>query len=321
MKEKNSNLEFQMMFHITFVAVIFILGILLMSVMVFSKWDFWQILAPVTAASILSCWFVHFFQVGTASGRVCFYTIIAFCGVLYYGGQGVPVTDVPIVICLFIIILSVKQDIKLIYLMAFSYPLVLLWNIFGNGYLSIHTEQLIWARIILGIVCLLCAVFISRFFIRQQKREQLLRSKIEGELRSAKRESELFLVNVSHELRTPINAVNGMSEIILHRELDTGLREEVESIQNAGRRLFGQVSDILDYSELVTGTLIASAEDYEPISVINDAISGIQWQRMKQKLDVAIDIQPDMPKVLHGDAGKLKKIIQALMDNVIKFTE
>ena len=39
----------------------------------------------------------------------------------------------------------------------------------------------------------------------------------------AKRENERFLVNVSHELRTPINAVNGMSEIILHRELDDGL--------------------------------------------------------------------------------------------------
>ena len=115
-------------------------------------------------------------------------------------------------------------------------------------------DELVFSRMILGIVCTLCAIFIARFFIRQQKRERQLRCKVEGELMDAKRENERFLVNVSHELRTPINAVNGMSEIILHRELDDGLRAEVESIQNAGRRLYGQVSDILDYSELITDT-------------------------------------------------------------------
>lgn len=320
-REKNSDIEVETIFHMTFVTVVSILGILLMLVMAISNWRFWQILCPVAGAAVLSCWIVHFFQVGTANGRVWFYTVIAICGVMYYGGQEIPVTDVPIVICLFIIILSAQQDMKLIYLMAFSYPVVLLWHIFVTGYIGLGTEQLIFMRIILGIVCLLCAVIISRVFIRNQTRERILRDKMEKELIDTKRESERFLVNVSHELRTPINAVNGMSEIILHRELESGLREEVESIQNAGRRLYGQVSDILDYSELITNTLMVSAEDYEPVSVINDAISNVQWQRMNRKLDVAIDIQPDIPKVLHGDAGKLKKIIQALMDNVIKFTE
>lgn len=321
MREKNSDVEVQTIFHMAFVTVVSILGILLMVVMVISDWNLWQIWCPVTGIALLSCWLAHFFQLGTANGRVWFYTVVAVCGVLYYGGHGVSVTDVPIVICLFMILLSTQQNMKQIYLMAASYPLTLLWNIFGNGYIGIDTEQLVWMRMILGIVCLLCAVFISRVFIRNQKRETLLRSKIEDELQDARRESERFLVNVSHELRTPINAVNGMSEIILHRDLEDGLREEVESIQNAGRRLYSQVSDILDYSELITDTLVVSAEDYEPVSVINDAISGIQWQRMDRKLDVAIDIQPDIPKVLHGDAGKLKKIIQALMDNVLKFTE
>lgn len=321
MSDKGKNLEFQTMFHMMFVTVISVLGILLMSVISFSKWEHWQIWCIVTGMAILVCWGVHFFQAGSANARVCFYTVVVLCGVLYYGGKEVALTDVPILICLFMILLSVQQDMRLIYLLAGSYPVLLLWHIFGTGYVGADMESLTLSRIVLGVVCLLCAIFISGFFIRQQRQEALLREKLEKGQESAKEESERLLVNVSHELRTPINAVNGMSEIILHRELESGLRAEVESIQNAGRRLYSQVSDILDYSELITDKLIISAEDYEPISVINDAISSVQWQRMNPKLDVAVDIQPDIPKMLRGDAGKLRKIISALMDNVIKFTE
>lgn len=321
MREKSTDLEFQTMFHITYIMIISILGMLLMIVAALFQRDYWQIVCLMLGIGIICCWIIHFIQAGTAGMRVGFYTVFVLVGLLYYGGHETSLTDVPILICLFTIILSVQQDMKFIYLMASSYLVVLLWHIFGTGYVHMGMDELVFSRMILGIVCTLCAIFIARFFIRQQKRERQLRCKVEGELMDAKRENERFLVNVSHELRTPINAVNGMSEIILHRELDDGLRAEVESIQNAGRRLYGQVSDILDYSELITDTLVVSAEDYEPLSVINDAIMGLQWHRMNQKLDVAIDIQPDMPKLLHGDAGKLKKIIQALMDNVIKFTE
>lgn len=321
MREKSTDLEFQTMFHITYIMIISILGMLLMIVTALFQWDYWQIVCLMLGIGTICCWIIHFIQAGTAGMRVGFYTVFVLVGLLYYGGHETSLTDVPILICLFTIILSVQQDMKFIYLMASSYLVVLLWHIFGTGYVHMGMDELVFSRMILGIACTLCAIFIARFFIRQQKRERQLRCKVEGELMDAKRENERFLVNVSHELRTPINAVNGMSEIILHRELDDGLRAEVESIQNAGRRLYGQVSDILDYSELITDTLVVSAEDYEPLSVINDAIMGLQWHRMNQKLDVAIDIQPDMPKLLHGDAGKLKKIIQALMDNVIKFTE
>ena len=321
MKKKGTDLEFQTMFHMAFVTMMSVLGLLLMAVMVLFRWNLWQILCPVIGVEIVCCWMVHFFQVGTADRRVWFYTVIAIGGMLYYGAQPVALTDVPILICLFIFILSVQQNKKMVYLMAASYPVIIVWHIFGTGCISMGMDNLIWSRMALNIVCLLCAIYISGFFVRQQRCEQQLRDKIEEELMDAKKENERFLVNVSHELRTPINAVNGMSEIMLHRELDNGLRAEVEAIQNAGRRLYGQVSAILDYSELITNTLTVSAEDYEPISVINDAISGVQWQKMNQKLDVAIDIQPDMPKMLHGDAGKLKKIIRALLDNVIKFTE
>lgn len=97
MREKNIDLEFQTIFHVTFVTVLSILGILLMFVMVFTHGMLWKVLCPVAGVLLLSCWLVHFFQVGTANARVWFYTVVAFLGVLYYGGHSKALTDVPIV--------------------------------------------------------------------------------------------------------------------------------------------------------------------------------------------------------------------------------
>jgi signal transduction histidine kinase/CheY-like chemotaxis protein len=320
MKAKSKD-EFQTMYHMMFVAVISIFLLLMMAVGTIYQWIYWKMLCVVCGAVILSCWLVHLLQIGTARKRLYYYAAVVMCGLLFYGSSSVALTDVPILICLFIIILSVQREMRLIYMMVATYPILLLWHIFVTGFINSDMDLLLILRMVLNILSIGCAIMISAFFFRQQDVEKQRRGQLETDLQRAKKENEKLLVNVSHELRTPINAVNGMSEIILHKELESELRGEVESIQSAGRRLYGQVSDILDYSELITGSMVVSEEDYEPVSVINDAIHGVQWERMNRKMDVALDIQPDIPKVLRGDAGKVKKIIQALLDNAVKFTE
>lgn len=53
-----------------------------------------------------------------------------------------------------------------------------------------------------------------------------------------------------HELRTPINAVTGISTVMLQKEEEQEKREQLSSVQMAGKRLFGQIEDILDYTEM-----------------------------------------------------------------------
>jgi signal transduction histidine kinase/CheY-like chemotaxis protein len=220
-----------------------------------------------------------------------------------------------------IIMLSAFHSMRLIYILVGVYPVLILAHIFILRDLGLDSPQVTLARLVLGGVCLFCAVFISKFFFREMTSEREHARKTELDLEHAKKENEHFLANVSHELRTPINAVNGMSEIMLQEEMSDELRTQVMDIQRAGRRLFGQVSDILDYSELMTDRLQVSNDNYEPISVVNDAVSTVDWLQMSEKLDFAVDVAIDMPRVLKGDANKIKKIIVAILENAIKFTD
>ena len=311
--------EFQTLFHLFYLAVLSVFATLLLLVVMMFGTSGWLGLAIIL--SVISCWIVHFVKPGSQTQRLYYYVIISILGLVVYGCQPNSLTDVPLVICLFIIMLSPAQKISMIYMVALTYPACVLWHLFVLHTIESESDGLLLSRIGLGIVSLIAAIIISRFFLRKQMADRQMQENTESRLDFERQENERFLANVSHELRTPINVVNGMSEIILRRELDSGMREDVQVIQNAGKRLFMQVSDILDYSELMTGNFIISEENYEPLSMINDAVMNVMWHKMPPHLDFAIDIQPDIPKVLCGDVDKIRKIIIALTDNAMKFTE
>ena len=103
--------------------------------------------------------------------------------------------------------------------------------------------------------------------------------------------------------------------------MDDEIKTEILAINHAGKRIFNQVSNILDYSEITTGNILVTQNNYEILSVVNDAISSLMWKENEKKLELIFDISADVPAKLYGDENKICKIISALLDNSIKFTE
>lgn len=141
------------------------------------------------------------------------------------------------------------------------------------------------------------------------------------ELEIAERSKNDFLVNVSHEIRTPINAVCGMSEVILQEDLPLEVRRDVVDIQTAGRNLLATVSNILDFSELDTGKLELAEESYNITSTITDIINMAMTMDNGKHLELIVDCDADLPSNLLGDEQKLRRTIINLLENAIKFTK
>ena len=136
--------------------------------------------------------------------------------------------------------------------------------------------------------------------------------------RQTNRRVEDFLANVSHELRTPINAVTGISTVMLQKEEEQEKREQLSSVQMAGKRLFGQIEDILDYTEIDTNKIRLSEENYTPSLVVNDLVSEY-WLKEEKQTELLFDYDTKIPPVLFGDERKIRKILKHLVDNAMKF--
>lgn len=130
-----------------------------------------------------------------------------------------------------------------------------------------------------------------------------------------------FLANTSHELRTPMNAIIGMTEMALREEMTPTAKNYINQIKAAGKSLLIIINDILDFSKIESGKMDIVADDYEPTSLINDIATIISTRIVKDDVELILDINPQIPKVLSGDMVRLKQIITNLANNAVKFTK
>ena len=128
-------------------------------------------------------------------------------------------------------------------------------------------------RLGLGAMVVLGSMAIAMYRINRRRQSRKRHEHALAQLETSGQQNAEFLSNVSHELRTPINMVLGISEVILEKDISPEVREDMLSIQLAGKRLSNQINNMLDYTEIVEGTLIPAKEPYMITSVLNDIIT------------------------------------------------
>ena len=129
-----------------------------------------------------------------------------------------------------------------------------------------------------------------------------------------------FLANTSHELRTPMNAIIGMTEMALREDMSPAAKNYINQIKAAGKSLLTIINDILDFSKIESGKMDIVTANYEPASMINDIATIISTRIDKDDVELVLDVNPDIPRVLYGDIIRIKQIITNLANNATKFT-
>ena len=149
----------------------------------------------------------------------------------------------------------------------------------------------------------------------QQLREEKQRA---DEANNAKSE---FLASMSHELRTPMNAVVGMTEVLLRDEDNEQKRTYLKNIMTASTSLLALINDLLDFTKLGSGKFVITEGDYRPEYMI-DGLKPMFEQRIGTRpISMIYDIDPALPAALRGDDIRIKQVIINLVNNAIKYTD
>jgi PAS domain S-box-containing protein len=152
--------------------------------------------------------------------------------------------------------------------------------------------------------------------------EDLLQARVEAETSSKLKTS--FLANISHEIRTPLNSVVGFANLLLADDLTRASKEEyIDHINYNSEKLLQIIGDIIDLSRLESSQIEISYEETSVGEVINEVVEESRRSVKRNEKPIILTVKnqlEDNSDLIFTDRLWLKRVLNHLMDNAIKFT-
>ncbi|WP_345951720.1 response regulator [Mucilaginibacter sp. PAMB04274] len=180
-------------------------------------------------------------------------------------------------------------------------------------------KRIIWAECRVTYSNKVLFLNISDVSPQKSYQQELIRSKEAAE--HSKKIKENFLANMSHELRTPVNGIIGLTGMLRKSDLDDHQKNIVDLLDVSSQSLLGVINDVLDISKIEAGKFSIIRKPNNIRQVVKSAFDLLKYKADEKKVDLILEIDPEIPETLLFDSLRLNQILMNLLSNAIKFTD
>lgn len=157
----------------------------------------------------------------------------------------------------------------------------------------------------------------------EQQKQGLLEKEQKARLSAerANKTKDEFIAVVSHELRTPLNTIAGWTRILKTDDLSGKTKNlALEKIEKNLRSQTKLVEELLDYSQIVSGTVKLEEKEFNFSRAFENIYAEVEPAAQEKSVELLKDNRLNGQSVF-GDENKIKIVIYNLLNNAIKFTD
>jgi len=129
-----------------------------------------------------------------------------------------------------------------------------------------------------------------------------------------------FLSMMSHEVRNQLNAIIGLSQLLLVESPKPEQRENLSTLNFSAEHLLGLINDMLDFSKIEAGKIDFVESEFNIREMIINLRNSFTIKAEEKGISLESSVDMMLPEILIGDQTRLSQILTNLIGNAVKFT-
>jgi two-component system, NtrC family, sensor histidine kinase KinB len=131
-----------------------------------------------------------------------------------------------------------------------------------------------------------------------------------------------FIATVSHELKTPISSIKMSLQLLENKQIGQVNEEQqslLDSIKDDANRLLKITGELLNMTQVETGTIQISALPSDPNEILSYAVNANRQAAEQKQIKLQLSVPEKLKKVL-ADNDKTAWVLTNLISNAIRYS-
>ena len=125
------------------------------------------------------------------------------------------------------------------------------------------------------------------------------------------------LLRLNHEIRTAVNAIRGMTDLMLESNMTREQRHQANVIRTSSDHLLRQSADLLDLARAESGSLQLQQVSFNLTQYLNQTLELLALLARDKGIELRTHISDALPESVTGDPARISEVLVTVVRSAI----